>query len=292
MLDEPVEARFARLRVLSAQSGSATVVSLGEWKVVADPAWQSPDTPFNLADPGDRRPHRRYPAPGRLQPVPPGAADAGRRLPNGGQRAGHAGVVDRRVPQRPRGPDHRAGLARSAGERSGNAVRRDPGRGFHRQPGRAVGIARRVPDRARRERRSHDRLRRAGLGPLRAHHRHRIATGGRRGGNAGGGYRRYLGIAGPGQHLRGAGGGRVPLDSRRVGHLPVRRDLRAAGRAAADRAGRRCRQRRGVRDRAGAGQRPYRYGRRRGRRGLVHDRDAAGRRHPERDARRLSRRWA
>ena len=50
-LDEPVEARFARLRVRSAQLPTASIVSIGEWKVVADPAWAMPDTTFNLADP-------------------------------------------------------------------------------------------------------------------------------------------------------------------------------------------------------------------------------------------------
>lgn len=49
-LDAPVEARFARLRVLSAQSDS-TLVSLGEWKVVAAPEWQPPWEPANLGDP-------------------------------------------------------------------------------------------------------------------------------------------------------------------------------------------------------------------------------------------------
>ena len=50
-LDSPVTARFARLRVLSAQSPIASTVSIGEWKVVAAPNWQPADTPFNLADP-------------------------------------------------------------------------------------------------------------------------------------------------------------------------------------------------------------------------------------------------
>jgi hypothetical protein len=49
-LDAPVDARFARLRVLSAQSPDAHVVSLGEWKVVADPGWQ-PSGTVNLANP-------------------------------------------------------------------------------------------------------------------------------------------------------------------------------------------------------------------------------------------------
>ncbi len=50
VLDAPADARFARLRVLSAQSPDASVVSLGEWKVVADPGWRPADA-VNLADP-------------------------------------------------------------------------------------------------------------------------------------------------------------------------------------------------------------------------------------------------
>jgi len=49
-LDAPVRARFARLRVLSAQSPAASVVSLGEWKVIAEGSWQPSDM-VNLADP-------------------------------------------------------------------------------------------------------------------------------------------------------------------------------------------------------------------------------------------------
>ncbi|MDQ3653830.1 MAG: VWA domain-containing protein, partial [Chloroflexota bacterium] len=49
-LDAPVEARFARLRVLSARSPTASVVSLGEWKVVAEGSWH-PSAMVNLADP-------------------------------------------------------------------------------------------------------------------------------------------------------------------------------------------------------------------------------------------------
>lgn len=43
VLDQPVMARFARLRIRSAQSSTATSVHLGEWKVIAQPGW-SPGT--------------------------------------------------------------------------------------------------------------------------------------------------------------------------------------------------------------------------------------------------------
>ena len=40
VLEKAVPARFARLRVKSAQSASASSVALGEWKVIAQPGWQ------------------------------------------------------------------------------------------------------------------------------------------------------------------------------------------------------------------------------------------------------------
>lgn len=40
VLEKPVPARFARLRVKSAQSGAASSVALGEWKVIAQPGWE------------------------------------------------------------------------------------------------------------------------------------------------------------------------------------------------------------------------------------------------------------
>lgn len=51
-LEAPFDARFARLRVLSAWSPASIVVTLGEWKVIAAPDW-APDMEAgpNLADP-------------------------------------------------------------------------------------------------------------------------------------------------------------------------------------------------------------------------------------------------
>jgi len=43
VLDQPVMARFARLRIRSAQFSTASSVHLGEWKVIAQPGW-SPGT--------------------------------------------------------------------------------------------------------------------------------------------------------------------------------------------------------------------------------------------------------
>lgn len=40
VLDAPVDARFARLRVRSAQDPTTSTVHLGEWKVIAQPGWQ------------------------------------------------------------------------------------------------------------------------------------------------------------------------------------------------------------------------------------------------------------
>ena len=70
VLDKPVEARFARLRVFSNQLSTARdEITIGEWKVIAQPGWTFPE------------------APDALQPVPSPDAD---RDP-GGDRAGDPG---------------------------------------------------------------------------------------------------------------------------------------------------------------------------------------------------------
>jgi Mg-chelatase subunit ChlD len=51
VLDEPVDARFARLRMLSTHREGALRISLGEWKVVAVPGTPSPVEPHDLAEP-------------------------------------------------------------------------------------------------------------------------------------------------------------------------------------------------------------------------------------------------
>lgn len=50
-LESPVTARFARLLLSSLWSGPEGGVWLGEWQVIADPAWTPPTAGFNLADP-------------------------------------------------------------------------------------------------------------------------------------------------------------------------------------------------------------------------------------------------
>jgi hypothetical protein len=51
VLPEPVDARFARLRILSTHGEDASRISLGEWKVVAQPGTPSPLEPVDLAEP-------------------------------------------------------------------------------------------------------------------------------------------------------------------------------------------------------------------------------------------------
>ena len=48
---QPVEARFAQLRVTSLQREIPSRINLGEWKVVAVPGWQPPGGGLDLADP-------------------------------------------------------------------------------------------------------------------------------------------------------------------------------------------------------------------------------------------------
>ena len=50
VLDSPMQARFARLRVISPLSLQAGGVTIGEWKVIAEPGWTLP-APLNIADP-------------------------------------------------------------------------------------------------------------------------------------------------------------------------------------------------------------------------------------------------
>jgi hypothetical protein len=52
VLDEPVGAAFARLRILSTHREGDGRISLGEWKVVAVPGTPSPMEPLDLAEPG------------------------------------------------------------------------------------------------------------------------------------------------------------------------------------------------------------------------------------------------
>jgi len=51
VLDEPVPARFARLRIDSTWGDTPGQVSLGEWKVVAAPGYSPTESGFNIADP-------------------------------------------------------------------------------------------------------------------------------------------------------------------------------------------------------------------------------------------------
>lgn len=51
VLDGPVPARFARLLLASTWAADEGGVWMGEWQVIADPAWQPPVAGFNLADP-------------------------------------------------------------------------------------------------------------------------------------------------------------------------------------------------------------------------------------------------
>lgn len=51
VLDAPIPARLARLRILSSFSGTTGSVSLGEWKVVAPPGVRPVAGPVNIADP-------------------------------------------------------------------------------------------------------------------------------------------------------------------------------------------------------------------------------------------------
>jgi Mg-chelatase subunit ChlD len=51
VLPEPVEARFARLRVDSSWGGTSGPLEIGEWKVVATPGFSPSAEPFDLADP-------------------------------------------------------------------------------------------------------------------------------------------------------------------------------------------------------------------------------------------------
>jgi Mg-chelatase subunit ChlD len=51
VLPEPVDARFARLRVDSSWGGTEGPVEIGEWKVVARPGWAPSGGPIDLADP-------------------------------------------------------------------------------------------------------------------------------------------------------------------------------------------------------------------------------------------------
>lgn len=54
VLDAPVNARFARLRVLSAQDPTTSTLHLGEWKVIAQPGWQpAPTAGTPVAAPDD-----------------------------------------------------------------------------------------------------------------------------------------------------------------------------------------------------------------------------------------------
>ncbi|HKZ92499.1 MAG TPA: hypothetical protein VJZ50_10190, partial [Candidatus Limnocylindrales bacterium] len=48
---QPVDARFAQLRVTSLQREIPSRINLGEWKVVAAPGWQPPTGALDLADP-------------------------------------------------------------------------------------------------------------------------------------------------------------------------------------------------------------------------------------------------
>jgi hypothetical protein len=50
-LDAPVPARFARLLLASTWAADEGGVWMGEWQVIADPAWQPPVAGFNVADP-------------------------------------------------------------------------------------------------------------------------------------------------------------------------------------------------------------------------------------------------
>jgi hypothetical protein len=50
-LDAPITARFARLLLASTWGADEGGVWMGEWQVIADPAWQPPMAGFNLADP-------------------------------------------------------------------------------------------------------------------------------------------------------------------------------------------------------------------------------------------------
>lgn len=67
VLRAPISARFARLRIVSAQRGAPSRLELGEWKVVADPRFVPAGGPIDLADPtGGGHVVRMRPLPGSV----------------------------------------------------------------------------------------------------------------------------------------------------------------------------------------------------------------------------------
>ena len=266
--------RYARLRVLSAQIPAATIVSLGEWKVVADPAWHRPD-PLQ-----PRRPrasaatsstcsrHRSVTSSSSSSSLTPMAsAKPSRPAPESpvswiiGFHNNRAAQIDQHRLDDP--PESDA------------ATRFDTvtDRNIQRQPARSVGAARRIRPSSATAGHGELRLRRPDLGPLRAIHRPRAAGRDRQKPHRSATVWELPDRIGIG---RSPGRGRLPLDPRRVGQLQQQRHLRT-GRPPApieldDDAGNDA----GVRHRAGHPARPHRFRRRRSRRGLVPDRRPGG----------------